>query len=99
MRSNDHFYPGVVVIEVGRTVEWTNDSEVAHDVTNDPARAVRGEDVRTPPGMLPFDSRDVAPARSFRHTFAAEGEVRYVCTLHERSGMKGVVPVQRTGVK
>jgi len=36
-------------------------------------------------------NRKHKPGQSFTHTFNVPGLYRYVCTLHETSGMKGVI--------
>lgn len=36
-------------------------------------------------------NRKHKPGQSFTHTFDVPGLYRYVCTLHETSGMKGVI--------
>jgi plastocyanin len=64
-------------VTVGTTVEWTNDDALPHTVTaND-----RG-----------FDSGNMAPGKSYRHTFTKAGTFNYLCALHPF--MKGVVVVR-----
>jgi plastocyanin len=41
-----------------------------------------------------FDSGNVAPGKSWSHTFAKPGTYAYVCVPHEAAGMKGTVIVE-----
>jgi hypothetical protein len=38
------------------------------------------------------------PGQTFAHTFTVPGVYRYVCTLHETAGMKGVIIVKGENV-
>jgi len=93
MTRENRFFPDVLVVRPGDTVEWTNNSDVPHGVTNDPAVALHREDVSGPPSTPPFDSGYVQPGHTFRHRFTREGEYRYACFLHETQGMTGRVVV------
>lgn len=88
------FLPRTIVINAGETVVWKNSSEVTHNVVADPGRAVYAIDVKLPSGVSPFGSGYLQPGQSFTHTFNVPGVYRYVCTLHETSGMKGVIIVK-----
>jgi copper-containing nitrite reductase len=88
------FLPRTMEINAGETVVWRNSSEVTHNVVADPGRAVYAIDVKLPSGVSPFGSGFLQPGQSFSHTFTVPGIYRYVCTLHETSGMKGVVIVK-----
>jgi len=88
------FEPKVVVVHVGDTVEWHNDSLLVHTVTADPKRAARPEDVALPAGALPFDSGFLVPEATFRHTFQHAGSYRYFCIPHEGAGMIATVEVE-----
>jgi len=92
--SDMGFFPKTIVINAGETVVWRNSSEVTHNVVADPGRAVYAIDVKLPSGVNPFGSGYLQPGQSFTHTFNTPGLYRYVCTLHETSGMKGVVIVK-----
>jgi plastocyanin len=93
MTRENRFFPDVLVVRPGDTVEWTNNSDVPHGVTNDPAVALHREDVSGPPSAPPFDSGYVLPGHTFRHRFTQEGEYRYACFLHEAQGMTGRIVV------
>ncbi len=92
--SDMGFLPKTIEINAGETVVWRNSSEVTHNVVADPGRAVYAVDVKLPSGVNPFGSGFLQPGQSFSHTFTVPGIYRYVCTLHETSGMKGVVIVK-----
>jgi copper-containing nitrite reductase len=92
--SDMGFLPQTLVVNAGETVVWRNSSEVTHNVVADPGRAVYAIDVKLPSGVNPFGSGFLQPGQSFSHTFTVPGIYRYVCTLHETSGMKGVVIVK-----
>lgn len=92
--SDMGFMPQTIVINAGETVVWRNSSEVTHNVVADPGRAVYAIDVKLPSGVNPFGSGYLQPGQSFSHTFSVPGIYRYVCTLHETSGMKGVIIVK-----
>ncbi|HEX7895383.1 MAG TPA: copper-containing nitrite reductase [Terriglobales bacterium] len=92
--SDMGFLPRTIEINAGETVVWRNSSEVTHNVVADPGRAVYPVDVKLPSGVNPFGSGFLQPGQSFTHTFTVPGIYRYVCTLHETSGMKGVVIVK-----
>jgi plastocyanin len=97
MDKRDRFFPDVIVIKPGDTVEWINNSDRLHAVTNDPASAIRPDDVGRPVGAAPFDSGYVEPGKTYRQRFTQEGEYRYVCFLHETNGMTGRILVSSKG--
>lgn len=88
------FVPATITINAGEQVVWKNTSDIFHDVVDDPARAVNVMDVSLPGGSAPFASRSMAPNTVFAHVFDKPGVYRYVCVLHETSGMKGTVIVR-----
>jgi plastocyanin len=92
--SDMGFLPATIVINAGEKVTWTNTSQVTHNVVGDPGRAVIPIDVKLPSGAGPFGSAILQPGQTFSRTFAVPGIYRYVCTLHETSGMKGVIVVK-----
>jgi len=93
MTRENRFFPDVLVVRPGDTVEWSNNSDVPHTVTNDPASALHREDVSGPSSAPRFDSGYVLPGQTFRHRFTAVGEYRYACSLHEAQGMMGRIVV------
>jgi plastocyanin len=93
MTRSDRFYPEVVVIRPGDTVEWINNSDQIHTVTNDPASAVHPDNVTAPTSASRFDSGYIEPGKTYRVRFTQEGEYRYVCFLHETQGMTGTILV------
>lgn len=87
------FYPETVVIRPGDTVQWFNNSDQVHSITNDPASVIHMDDVTAPAGAAPFGSGYLEPGKTFRVRFTKEGEYRYVCFLHESQGMSGAILV------
>ena len=72
------FAPKDLTIAPGTTIVWTNHDETPHTVaSSDKSFASKGLDT---------DDR-------FEHTFAAEGDFAYICTVHPF--MTGVVHVRK----
>jgi len=95
MNDDDPMYqPSTVQILVGQTIEWQNEGQVSHSVTDDPARADKPGDALLPAGVKPFNSGNVMPGGRFRHTFTQPGRYRYFCLTHEGDRMVGEVIVQ-----
>jgi len=88
------FVPPAITVNVGDKVTWKNSSQVIHNVVDDASKALSTIDVKLPSGAHPFDSGLLQPGQSFSRVFTEPGIYRYVCTLHEGSGMKGVVIVR-----
>jgi nitrite reductase (NO-forming) len=92
--SDIGFVPPTLVVNVGERVVWKNGSAVTHNVIADPAKALYRVDVKLPSRVKPFGSEYLQPGQSFSHVFETPGIYRYVCTLHEASGMKGIIIVK-----
>ena len=92
--SDMGFLPQTLEVNVGDKVVWRNSSEVTHNVVADPARALYSVDIKLPSGVSPFGSGYLQPGQTFSHVFNVPGVYHYVCTLHEGSGMKGVIIVK-----
>lgn len=88
------FVPSAITVSVGDKVVWKNSSPVIHNVVDDASKALSKIDVKLPSRASPFDSGLLQPGQSFSRVFTEPGMYRYVCTLHEGSGMKGVVIVR-----
>ncbi len=88
------FQPATLTIEAGQSVVWKNVSNVTHNVVDDASKALYLVDVKLPSGTKPFDSGYVQPLQTFSRVFTTPGIYRYVCTLHEASGMKGTIIVR-----
>lgn len=94
------FRPARVSVGTGATVEWVNDSDVAHTVTAYQSELPAGAAFFASGG---FDTesaarRDltgglIAAGETYSHTFETAGEHPYFCIPHEGSGMTGVVVV------
>jgi plastocyanin len=79
---NSAFVPRDIAIKVGQTVRWTNEDPVFHTVTS-------GNPGDPDAGTL-FDSHDLIPFDSFRHTFNQAGVFVYHSKLDiGRPGMVG----------
>jgi len=92
------FVPPAITVNVGTRVVWKNSSQVIHNVVDDANKALSRVDVSLPSGVRPFDSGLLQPGQSFSHVFSEPGIYHYVCTLHERTGMKGLVIVRPSPV-
>lgn len=88
------FVPPAITVNVGTRVVWKNSSQVIHNVVDDANKALSRVDVSLPSEARPFDSGLLQPGQSFSRIFREPGIYHYVCTLHEGSGMKGVVIVR-----
>ncbi len=94
MTDGMRFEPARATVPAGATVLWRNDSAAPHTVTADPTRARTAGDVHVPAGAEPFESEDLAPGQTFAQRLTVAGEYRYVCRIHEDSGMAGIVTVE-----
>lgn len=88
------FSQATVTIYAGQQVTWKNTSATIHNVVFDPNQALIAADVRLPAGADSFSSSLLQPGQSFSHTFTIPGIYKYVCTLHEGNGMKGIIVVK-----
>jgi len=61
------FVPNPITITVGTTVQWTNNDNIAHDVTSQ--------------NNL-FFSGNLNPGATYTHTFQSAGSFPYYCTIH-----------------
>jgi len=71
------FHPDALTVAVGDTVVWVNKDLVAHTATS------------STPGI--FDSKLIAPDKSWKLTVRKKGEFAYICTYHP--GMKATLRV------
>ncbi|MBL8526902.1 MAG: cupredoxin family copper-binding protein [Burkholderiales bacterium] len=71
------FAPQEITIAPGTRITWTNRDEAPHTVTSNDRS---------------FTSKGLDTGDKFEHTFAAEGDFTYICTLHPF--MAGVVHVR-----
>jgi plastocyanin len=94
MTDELRFEPAQVTVPVGTTLMWRNGSAVEHTVTADPTRAKTASTVRLPDGAGPFESENLPPNQTFTQQLTVAGEYRYVCRIHEESGMVGVITVE-----
>ena len=72
------FAPKEVTVAPGTRVVWTNRDETPHTIAA---------------GDRSFSSKGLDTGDAYEHTFAAEGDYAYVCTVHPF--MTGVVHVKR----
>jgi plastocyanin len=94
MTDWQQFDPPRVTVPVGTTVLWRNASAVQHTVTAEPARAQTASNVQLPSGAVPFGSASLTQGQTFAQQLTVAGEYRYVCRIHEGSGMVGSITVE-----
>jgi plastocyanin len=94
MTDGQQFDPPRVTVPAGTTVLWRNDSSVPHTVTADPAPARTASNVQLPSGAEPFESESLPLGQTFTRQVTVVGAYRYVCRIHEESGMVGIVTVE-----
>lgn len=94
MTDRSQFEPPRVAVPVGTTVVWRNSSAMPHTVTADPAKAMTASNVQLPAGAEPFESETLQSGQTFVRQLTVAGEYRYVCHIHEGSGMVGVITVE-----
>jgi plastocyanin len=70
------FKPDDLTVRTGDTIVWVNKDAFPHTATS----------------KAGFDSKDIAPEKSFTFTATQTGEFPYTCTYHPT--MKGVVRVK-----
>ena len=76
------------------TAVWRNSSAVSHTVTADPSQAMTASNVQLPTGAEPFESETLPSGQTFVRQLTVAGEYRYVCRVHEGSGMVGIITVE-----
>jgi plastocyanin len=92
--DDQKFAPDRLAVPAGTIVQWRNTSAVPHTVTAVPARAKSATNVQLPAGVEPFGSDMLEPEQAFTRQLTVAGEYRYVCSIHEASGMVGTIIVQ-----
>ena len=94
MHDDEPMYqPNTIQIVAGDTIEWENDGQVSHSVSDDATRAWQAVDALHPPGSQPFNSGAILPGGRFRYTFTSPGRYRYFDLAHEINRMVGEVIV------
>ena len=88
------FDPARVTIHAGDSIKWENVGNSVHHTTDDPAAAIKSDDVAKPAAAKPFDSGFIPPGGSFTHVFTVPGTYKYVCAALETSGMLGEIVVR-----
>ena len=94
MMDGSQFEPARVTVPVGTTAVWRNSSAVSHTVTANPAQAMTASHVQLPAGAEPFESETLQSGQTFVRQLTVAGEYRYVCHIHEGSGMVGIITVE-----
>jgi plastocyanin len=85
MTAEHQFKPREITVDAGEMVTWKNTSKDVHTVS---------AETDLPAGAQPFHSGDVAPGKSWSHTFSTSGTFSYVCRYHREHGMTGRVTVR-----
>lgn len=75
---DNEFSPKQMHINVGDTVTWVNNGQVAHTVTADANK---------------FDSGNIDAGKTYSHTFTEPGTYAYYCALHGGAGGVGMAGV------
>ena len=100
--SQNAYLPDTVEVSVGETLVWGNNGSRKHTVTayesglpEGAAFFASGEYDSTDAAREEWKSGggNIAPGKTYEHTFETAGEHRYFCIPHERDGMTGVVVV------
>jgi plastocyanin len=76
------FDPKDATVRKGGTIVWTNDDQVAHDVTK---KGGPGRKFKSGTG-------DLEAGDTYRQTFNTAGKIDYVCTVHPN--MTGTITVE-----
>jgi plastocyanin len=98
------FFPGVVRIHVGDTVEWIQDASVEVHTVTFLAKGQKAPEFGTPLSLKPaggpiysgtgyFNSGLMLPGSIYRLTFTKPGVYQYLCLVHDNMGMEGTVVV------
>lgn len=74
--QNFSFDPQTETVKAGETVTWTNNDSVTHKI-----KSANGN----------FDSTDLNPGDTFKHTFTEKGSFDYSCSIHPTMTGKVVV--------
>ncbi len=82
------FSPSTVTIKVGSTVEWTNNGQLAHNVTVDDASWSSGN-LSGPSGGGGYGGG--TSGGTFGHVFSQVGTFTYHCALHPPATYPGFV--------
>jgi plastocyanin len=77
------FHPRKAAVAKGKSITWTNDDSVEHDVikTSGPGKSFKSG----PPG-------GIAPEQTYEATFRTPGRIIYQCRVHP--GMEGTIIVR-----
>jgi plastocyanin len=67
IKHSKSFSPNPIDVKVGDAVTWTNDHREGHTVTSTSSE---------------FNSGDIQPGQTFRHTFDKTGSFDYYCVIH-----------------
>ena len=77
------FHPRKAAVAKGKSVTWTNDDSIEHDVIK---RSGPGKSFMSgPPG-------GIAPGQTYEATFRTPGRIIYQCRVHP--GMEGTIIVR-----
>ncbi|HET7034240.1 MAG TPA: plastocyanin/azurin family copper-binding protein [Thermomicrobiaceae bacterium] len=88
------YEPETITIKKGDSITWKNTGQLDHTATDDPSKAKNAADAKLPSGAQAWDSGDVGPGKTFKHTFDVVGDYTYFCIPHEEGGMVAHVTVQ-----
>jgi len=87
------FDPANIIVKVGSTVRWENDSSIQHSTVDDSAKAPMPDDAKLPAGAEAWDSGLLSQGATFEQAFTVPGDYTYFCLPHGASGMIGHITV------
>ena len=90
------FEPANLMVKVGTTVRWVNDSGEdgpRHTSTDDPEWETPQTEAILPPGAEKWRTPFLRPGETAIHTFKVAGKYQYFCETHGMYGMLGTVTV------
>jgi plastocyanin len=92
-QSESHFDPASLTIPKGATVIWQNMSYYLQSATCDPSKAPDKSFVSLPPGAQPWDSGELYPGQTYRHTFQTPGTYLYFSRYLEQPSTIATIQV------
>jgi plastocyanin len=87
------FDPSPLVVPLGATVAWYNNSSEAYTVTCDPAKVSDKARIQLPNNAPVWDSGILYPGQKWIYTFATVGGFLYTSTLGNSQSASGIVRV------
>ncbi|VAW48379.1 hypothetical protein MNBD_GAMMA04-868 [hydrothermal vent metagenome] len=80
------FTPAELTIQVGETVTWLNGDDTDHDLAFYEVKPVNAPTKNNP--------QDIRVGEKYSFVFNQAGVFKYVCKIHRRQDMKGIITVE-----